>query len=176
MQVSVFLALSLDGFLARADGGVDWLEPFQQAGGEDYGFAEFFGSVDALVLGRHTYDTARGFGEWPYTGKRVIVLTHHPVTPVVDETTFAGDLADLLSRLDVQSVRRVYLDGGLVVREALARGLVDDLTLSLIPVTLGAGRPLFGPEIRNEAWELTRCRQFPSGIVQVTYHRRRGEP
>lgn len=170
-RVSVYLALSLDGHIAREDGGLDWLEPMQ-ATGEDYGYAEFYASVDALVLGRRTYDAVLGFPEWPFDGKRVVVLTHRPVEPRHGERVHAGALEPLLRDLARDGVRRVYLDGGVAVRGALAAGLVDDLTLSWVPVVLGRGRPLFDATVPASAWELVGSRAYASGLVQCTYRRR----
>lgn len=170
-QVSVYLALSLDGHIARQDGGLDWLEALQQPG-EDYGYAAFYGSVDALVLGRGTYDAVLGFPEWPFTGKRVVVLTHRPLEPRHGERTHAGALEPLLRDLAREGVRRVYLDGGTAARGALAADLVDDLTLSWVPVVLGRGRPLFDATVPASAWELTGSRAFSTGLVQCTYRRR----
>ena len=171
MQVSVFLGLSLDGYLAREDFSLDWLEQVQTDPPEDTGYAAFMASVDVLVMGRHTYDAVRGFPEWPYTGKRVIVLSHHASPSVHGETFRQGELPGLLDELQEQGVGRVYLDGGVVVRQALAADRVTDLTLSWLPVVLGRGRPLFGPELPERRWALQSSRAFPSGLLQATYVR-----
>src|SRR5882757_8229591 len=135
-RCSVFIAASLDGYIARADGGIDWLSVVERAG-EDYGYTEFLGGVDTLVMGRRTYDTVLGFDEWPFAGKRCIVLTHaRPTSPRADEEFASGAPAALLEQLGRQGVRRVYVDGGAVIRQFLSAGLVDDLTLSVIPVLL----------------------------------------
>jgi dihydrofolate reductase len=170
-RVSVYLALSLDGYIAREDGSLDWLEPMQVSG-EDYGYAEFYRSVDALVLGRRTYESVLGFPEWPFRGKRVVVLTHRAIEPRYGERAHAGELASLLHGLAGDGVRRVYLDGGVAARGALAAGLVDDLTLSWVPVVLGRGRPLFDASLPASAWELAESRAYGSGLVQCRYRRR----
>lgn len=170
MRVSVFVGVSIDGFLARSDGGLDFLKPFE---GEEHGYPEFMATVDALVVGRATYDTVLGFGEWPYAGKRVVVLTHRPLTPRHGETGHTDALAPLFARLADEGVRRVYLDGGLAIRQALDEDQVDDMTLSIVPRTIGAGRPLFGGAPGTTAWRLSAVRQLQSGLVQLHYERAR---
>ena len=167
-RCSVFIAASLDGFIARRDGGIDWLS-IVETPGEDYGYARFFAAVDALVLGRGTYDTVRGFAAWPYGDKRCVVLAHDPPEAQHGETFHAGPPAPLLERLHADGVRRVYVDGGAVIRQFLGDGLIDDITLSIIPVILGDGIRLFdggGPERRLR---LQGSQAFASGLVQLTY-------
>lgn len=167
-RCSVFIAKSLDGFIARRDGALDWLGSFQSSG-EDYGYAEFSASVDALVIGRNTYDVVLGFGAWPYSGKRVIVLTHRPLVAKNGEEPFAGDVCELVDRLSREGVKRIYVDGGAVVQQFLAAGLIDDLTVSIIPVLLGEGVPLFGKTERDIGLRLVESRSFPNGLVQLEY-------
>lgn len=167
-RCSVFIATSVDGYIARADGRIDWLS-IVEAPPEDYGFAAFFGSVDVLVLGRKTYDTVLGFDAWPYAGKRCVVLTHRPPTSSHGEEFFAGEPAALVERLAREGARRVYVDGGEVIAQFLAARLVDDLTLSVIPIVLGGGRRLFAggePECRLT---LEECRSWPTGLAQLRY-------
>src|SRR5207302_1837105 len=116
IRFAVFIAVSLDGFIARADGSLDWLDPFH---GEDHGYAPFFAGVDALVIGRGTYDTVLDFPEWPYGGKRVIVCTTRPASPRHGEELWSGPPGALAERLDREGVRRVYLDGGALIRRFL---------------------------------------------------------
>lgn len=172
-RFSVFIATSVDGFIARPDGGLDWLDAVQVEG-EDYGFAEFFAGVDALVLGRNTYDTVLGFDRWLYGDKRCLVLTHRPpATSAHGETFFAGAPAEIAEVLARDGVRRVYVDGGIVIQRFLAAGLVDDLTISIIPVILGAGIPLFARDGGVELpLEQVESRTWPSGLVQLSYRRR----
>jgi dihydrofolate reductase len=165
--------MSLDGYIARADGSLDWLSVVEREG-EDYGYRAFVDGIDTLVMGRKTYDTVLGFDEWPFAGKRCIVLTHaRPTSPRADEEFASGAPAALLEQLGGQGVRRVYVDGGAVIRQFLAAGLVDDLTLSVIPVILGGGIRLFDADPRGGAsaavLRLTSARNFESGLVQLRY-------
>jgi dihydrofolate reductase len=167
-RCSVFIATSLDGFIARPNGGIDWLAIVERPG-EDYGFKSFFDSIDTLVMGRKTYETALSFDTWPYAGKRCVVLTHATPTSRHGEQFYAGDLAALVDRLGAEGSKRVYVDGGAVIAQFLASKLIDDVTVSLIPILLGDGAPLapkIGADVRLE---LVEHRAFESGLVQLTY-------
>jgi dihydrofolate reductase len=164
----VFIAVSVDGYIARPDGSLDWLDSVQQEG-EDYGYKSFFDSVDALVVGRKTYDTALGFDTWPYAGKRCIVFTRRPVDARRNEEVFAGEPKALVERLARDGVRRVYVDGGDVIRQFLESRLIDDLTLSVIPVMLGSGIRLFGGGEPEGGLVLEEARSFASGLAQLRY-------
>ena len=168
MRCSVFIATSLDGYIARTDGSLDWLE-LAAGDPDDHGYTAFMASVDTLVVGRGTYDTVLGFPEWPYNGKRVIVMTHRPVELRHGAVAFAGSPRELLAT--VPDARRIYVDGGNVIRQFLAADLIDDITLSLIPIVLGAGIPLFGG--REHRFELEGHQAWPSGLVQLRMRVRR---
>jgi dihydrofolate reductase len=168
--VCVYIAVSLDGFIARDDGSLDWLDAMQVPG-EDYGYAEFYSTIDTVVLGRATYNKVLTFGEWPFAGRRVIVLTHRALTSDRGERAHEGSLARLLNSLVVEGARRVYVDGGQASRQGLREGLVDELTLSSVPVMLGTGRPLFERGLPASEWTLQATRRFASGLVQSRYLR-----
>ena len=169
--VSVYIAISIDGYIARDDGALDWLEGVQDAGGDDYGYADFMSTIDAVVLGRETYDSVRTFDMWPFTGRRVVVLTNRPLVPAFGEVAYAGALRPLMVRLAADGVQRVYLDGGATIRQGLDEALVDDMTLSIVPVLLGSGRPLFTRGLPGSQWSMTGARGHPTGLVQVRYQR-----
>ena len=170
-RVSVYIAVSLDNFIARDDGSLDWLADVQDAGGDDYGYAEFMDTIDAVVLGRETYDAVRTFDTWPFTGRCVIVLTNRPIETAFGEDVYAGALAALIAALGRDGVGRVYLDGGATIRQGLDEHLIDDMTLSIIPVVLGSGRPLFSRGLPGSRWSLTGADSYPTGLVQLHYQR-----
>lgn len=170
-RCSVFIAASLDGYIARPDGTFDFLSIVERPG-EDYGFADFFATIDALLIGRNTYETALGFPEWPYAGKRCVVLTHRETPSVHGEQFFAGEPQALLEQLALAGAQRVYVDGGAVIREFLVQDLLDDLTVSIIPTLLGKGVPLFGSEVPEQRLTLESCKAYESGLVQLCYARR----
>jgi dihydrofolate reductase len=167
-QCSVYIASTLDGFIARPNGGIEWLSIVERQG-EDYGFKAFFDSVDTMIMGRKTYETALGFDTWHYEGKRCVVLTHATRVARHGEEFFAGDLTALMERLAVEGSKRVYVDGGAVIAQFLGAKLIDDLTVSVIPVLLGEGIPL-APRIGQDVrLQLTEHRAFESGLVQLVY-------
>lgn len=165
---AVFIAASLDGYIALPDGSVKWLDAVR-LDGEDYGFDAFFASVDTLLMGRLTWETVLRLGEWPYQGKRVVVLTHRPAEGRHGERFRAGEPAELLAQLGAEGARRVYVDGGQVISQFLRAGLVDELTLSVIPTILGRGIRLFQGELPRRALRLASSHVFPSGLVQLRY-------
>jgi dihydrofolate reductase len=164
-RCAAFLAVSLDGFIARADGSLDWLDPFQ----EDHGYEAFFGSVDSVLVGRATWEVVAGFAAWPWTGKRVAVLTHRPLDARHGEVALSGAPAEALGRLEAEGARCVYVDGGSVVSQFLAAGLVDELTVNLIPIVLGGGVRLFQGALPERRFELASTQAFRSGLVQLRY-------
>lgn len=170
MRTSVFVGVSIDGFLARTDGSFDFLDPW---GNQEHGYTAFFGSVDTLVIGRATYDLVLTFGEWPYGDKRVVVLTHRPIDAKHGETAHEGALAPLIAQLESEGRRHIYLDGGRTIRQGLDEDVVDDMTISTVPVTIGAGIPLFGGAPCTTAWNLAASRSYPNGLVQAHYERAR---
>lgn len=168
-HTSVFLATSLDGYIARTDGGIDWLASVEREG-EDYGIKEFYSSVDTLVMGRKTHDVAISFDEWPYTGLRTFVITSDTDRSARHgESFFSGDLTSLWERLSDEGAKRIYVDGGTVIAQALQANLVDEVTVSIIPVVLGEGTPLAPSIGRDVCLELTSHQAFESGLVQLRY-------
>ena len=170
MRVAVFVGVSIDGYIAHEDGSLGFLAPFE---GEaiDNGYEAHMREVDTLIVGRGTYDTVLDFPAWPWDGKRVIVLTHRPIAARHGETTYAGALSPLLATL---SAKCVYLDGGGAIRQGLDENVVTDMTISIVPRTIGRGRLLFRPGVsRTDAWDVTSVRQLANGIVQIRYSLRR---
>ncbi|MGJ7545377.1 dihydrofolate reductase family protein [Variovorax sp. LT1R16] len=167
-HVRVFVAASLDGFIADAQGDLSWLSAFDDPP-ELTGYARLSAQTDTFVFGRNTYDAVLGFGAWPYAGKRVVVLTHRGLEGAHGESAHAGSLNALLDELWTQGSRNVYLDGGQAIRQGLLSGCVDELTISWAPVVLGTGVPLFGSELPMTCLQLLSSRSLPSGLVQCVY-------
>jgi dihydrofolate reductase len=168
MRCSVYIAMSLDGFIARRDGSIDWLSSVERAG-EDYGYKHFHDSIDTIVVGRNTYNQVLGFSPWPYAGKRCIVMTHSPPAPRHGEEFFDGPPQDLVAKLAAEGARHAYVDGGAVIQQFLRAGLIDALTVSIIPTLLGEGIRLFGPADRDIPLRFSASRAFDSGLVQLEY-------
>jgi dihydrofolate reductase len=171
IQVSVYIATSMDGYIARPDGGLDWLSGAQSVPGEDYGYQQFMDTVDTVLLGRGTYDAVIGMNAWPFGGKQVFVLTGRPLASPHPVQVHSGALRPLLDTLARQGSRRVYLDGGVCVRQGLREGVVDDMTISVIPVLLGEGIPLFGQGTPECRWRSSAARQYGDGLIQQRWVR-----
>jgi len=176
MKASVYIATSLDGFIARENGELDWLpQPGDDAeNGEDYGYRAFMDSVDALVMGRNTYETVLSFGgQWPYGGKPVIVLSSglvdipESIASTVESTSDSP--AELVERLSARGMNHLYIDGGKTIQSFLNAGLIRQLIITRIPVLIGSGIPLFGPLEQDIKLDHIRTRAFASGMVQSAY-------
>lgn len=172
MTCTAFIATSLDGFIARTNGGIDWLAAVEREG-EDYGYADFMATVDVLVMGRSTFETVVDFPEWPYGDIRVAVLTHRPLTVpgrLQDKVTvLALEPAAVVEHFRQLGAAHLYVDGGKTIQSFLAAGHLDRLVISQIPVLLGEGIPLFGPLPADMRLLHLETKSFPSGLVQSTY-------
>ncbi len=174
MRTSVYIATSLDGFIARVNGDLDWLDEIEHPEGVDYGHGEFMASVDTLVMGRGTYDKVRSFDvEWPYEVP-VVVLSSGTVDIPDDladrvSATSLGP-AELLTDLEGQGVSHVYLDGGLTISSFMRAKLVDQLIITTIPVLLGHGIPLFSGVGAQVDLELVGVESYDNGLVKSTYN------
>ena len=172
MTVSVFIATSLDGFIARPDGALDWLPPPPDEG-DDFGYHAFMDQIDTLVMGRHTYEMVRGFSDWPYGSKRVVVLTTAGVeipSALTDRVeAWSGTPKEIAGRLTAQGSRHVYLDGGRTIQAFLRAGLVDEVILTRVPVLIGAGLPLFGALNGDVQMEHVETTAHENGLVQSRY-------
>jgi dihydrofolate reductase len=170
MTVSVFVGASVDGFIARVNGGLDFLS----AGGDEaHGYEEFMAGIDAIVIGRNTFDTVLAFPEWPYGSRRVVVLSSRPIErpPFADVVVeqMSGEPAAVLARLTESGARQIYLDGGVTIQRFLRAGLVDRLIVTRVPVLIGTGIPLFGALERDVLLRHVATRQYPTGLVQSEY-------
>lgn len=169
MTASVFVGVSLDGFIARADGRLDFLPP---GGGESHGYDEFMATVEALVIGRKTFETVLDFDRWPYGKKPVFVLSNNPLAPSPPDAVverMSGDPADVVSICAARGVRHIYVDGGITIQRFLKAGLIQRLIITRVPVLIGAGIPLFGDLQRDIVLKHVGTRQHASGLVQSEY-------
>lgn len=174
IHVSVFIATSLDGYIARPDGDVSWLHETEPVGdGGDAGYGELFDSIDVLVMGRGTFEKVLEFDPWPYGMKPVIVLskslTEAPEKLRDRVRIDASSPRELVEKLSREGYRHIYLDGGQVIQSFLRDGLVDDMTLTTIPVLIGDGRPLFGRVEKDIKLRLLKSRSWDNGFVQSRY-------
>jgi dihydrofolate reductase len=169
----VFIAQSLDGFIARPDGGLDWLLSRGDPA-EDHGYAAFIAGVDGIVMGRGTFDTVLAFDPWPYALPVIVLSASLPADAVPARLAGRVRILDLtpaaaMAQLAREGFARVYVDGGRLVQSFLAAGLIADMVVTTVPVLIGGGRPLFGPLPGDVALEHQATTAFPSGLVQSRY-------
>lgn len=170
----VFIATSLDGFIAGPGDDLSWLPaPGSIPEGGDFGYSAFMAQVGALLMGRTTYDVVSGFGgEWPYGDKPVLVATHRPLTPRVPTVrAVQGTPVELLAlaRAAAGPAHDVYVDGGATIRALFEADLIDHAIVTVVPVVLGAGSPLFAGLSARRTLTLERAEALPGGLVQLSY-------
>jgi dihydrofolate reductase len=170
MTVSVFVGTSVDGFIARQNGSFDFLP---EGGGEPHGYVEFMAGIDALVIGRKTFEVVLGMEAWPYGKKRVVVLSSHPLDlsaareGVVEQ--MAGTPDEIVARLAESGAHHLYVDGGITIQQFLRAGLVERIVITRVPVLIGEGIPLFGSLPKDVRLRHVATRAFASGLVQSEY-------
>lgn len=169
MLASVFCGTSVDGFIARVDGGLDFLPDDP----EPHGYDEFIASVDTIVIGRNTFEIVLKFDGWPYGDKRVVVLSSRPIDlsvvsgGVVEQ--MSGEPADIVAKLEATGAQSLYIDGGITIQRFLQAGQIQRLIVTRVPVLIGEGIPLFGPLTHDVKLEHVWTKQFKSGLVQTEY-------
>jgi dihydrofolate reductase len=170
VKVSVFCGVSVDGFLARRDDTLDFLD---HGGQEPHGFEQFFGSVDVIVMGRRTFDVVLTFGAWPYGKKPVVVLSSRAldVSSVKDAVLerMSGEPAEIVDALKTRGFTHAYIDGGITVQRFLAAGVVNRLVINRVPMLIGEGIPLFGPLPHDIELHHVATRSYSGGLVQSEY-------
>ncbi len=172
MKISVFVGVSVDGFIARPKGELDFLDA---GGDEPHGYDEFIATVDTIVMGRKTFETVLGFSTWPYGERQVVVLSGRPLELSTAASRggrveqMSGPPADIAATLSGRGVQHVYLDGGITVQGFLRAGLVNRLVITRVPVLIGTGIPLFGALPRDVLLRHVATKSFRGGLVQSEY-------
>jgi dihydrofolate reductase len=172
VKISVFVGVSVDGFIARPNGDLDFLDA---GGSESHGYEEFIATVDTIVIGRKTYETLLGFGTWPYGERRVVVLSSQPVdlATALERGGRVGQMsgapADIVSRLASDGAQHVYVDGGITIQGFLRAGLIHRLVVTRVPILIGSGIPLFGTLLRDIPLRHVATKAFQGGLVQSEY-------
>jgi dihydrofolate reductase len=169
-RLSVFIACSLDGYIADADGSLDWLEQATRPD-EDYGYDAFLASVDGLAMGRGTYDHIARIDPLPFGERSVFVFSHRAPPPREGVTFWQASPREAAAQWRAMGLERVYVDGGELISAFLSAGLIDDLSVTVAPVLLGSGRPLFHAGFPATALELVAVRGWASGLVNLSYVR-----
>ena len=170
MKISVFIGTSVDGFIARPNGDLDFLPV---GGGEPHGYDEFIATVDALVIGRNTFETVLQFPSWPYGQKRVVVLSSRPLdlstAPAATVEHMSGEPAGIVARLASRGMNHLYVDGGITIQRFLRAGLVHRFVITRVPVLIGQGIPLFATLPHDIPLRHIATHHYPSGLVKTEY-------
>lgn len=174
-KLILYIAASLDGYIAKTDGDIGWLSSVE-APPEDYGYADFIKTVDTIIMGRKTYEKVLSFGiPWPHKGRKCYVLSKTKTGADDNVEFFNGDAAALMTQIRQMPGLNIYCDGGAdVVNELAHQDLIDHYIISIIPVLLGDGIALFKPGRPQHELTLLRSEAYPSGLVQLHYERKKG--
>lgn len=170
MIASVFIGTSVDGFIARPNGDLDFLPP---CGGEPHGYDEFMASVDVVVIGRKTFETVLTFAAWPYGEKRVVVLSSKPLNlsavrgGIAEQ--MAGPPSDIVSNLAASGSHHLYVDGGITIQHFLRAGLIQRIIITRVPVLIGDGIPLFSTLPQDIRLRHVETQHYSSGLVKTEY-------
>jgi dihydrofolate reductase len=171
----VYCATSLDGYIATLDGGIEWLSEIPNPNQSDFGYSEFILKIDAIIMGRNTFEKVLSFGEWPYT-KPVFVLSNNlkEIPEQVENVQLInGDIKDIIQNLINQGYQNLYVDGGKTITNFLKEDLIDEMIITILPIVLGSGIPLFNKFDHRLDFVHKSTDSFSNGIVQSWYIRKR---
>lgn len=175
MKCSVYIATSADGFIAKPDGDIEWLlrSEYEDAASVGLNYTEFISTVDAIVMGRHSYEKVLTFDEWYYENTEVIVLTTKDLTVprhLIDKVRFeSGKPQEIIAKLDEEGKSHLYIDGGITIQRFIEAKLINELTITVIPILLGSGIPLFGNGTMEQPLELMEVTTAANGTIQKRY-------
>lgn len=171
-SVSCYISSTLDGYIARADGAIDWLTRIDDTD-TDYGYGEFYDSVDGLVMGSTTFEMIQALGPWPYSEKPSFIFTNRSLKANAPNAySVSGDPIQVIGSSAFSQFRRLWLVGGsALIGTFLKRGLIDEYIITLLPVILGQGLRLFSSPVQEQWLSLTGCTQYDRGVLQMRYAR-----
>lgn len=176
MKTYVYIAQSLDGFIAKKDGDITWLEEFPNPDGSDFGFSDFMKKIDALLMGRNTYEKVLTFGFWPYEKPVYVISNTIKVVPEnLEGKVFIvrGEIIEILESLENKGLKSIYVDGGMLIQSFLYEDLIDTMIITTMPVILGEGLPLFASIGRELKWELVESQVLNKYAVKSEYSRKK---
>jgi dihydrofolate reductase len=173
MKINVFIANSLDGFIAEENGGIEWLSNLSSLEESDFGFKSFYDSIDAILMGRNTFQTIQSFTDYPYPNKKLYVLSttlkKEDLNPKYSQELIEGNPSEIKELIQKKGHENIYLDGGITIQNFLKEGLVDTLIVSIVPILLGKGIKLFGEISKTIPLKHIETRVFSNGLVQNSY-------
>lgn len=176
MKTYVYIAQSLDGFIAKKGGDITWLEEFPNPDGSDFGFSDFMKKIDALLMGRNTYEKVLTFGFWPYEKPVYVISNTIKVVPEnLEGKVFIvrGEILEILESLENKGLKSIYVDGGKLIQSFLSEDLIDTMIITTMPVILGEGLPLFASIGRELKWDLVESQVLNKYAVKSEYSRKK---
>ena len=176
MAIIVYIATSLDGYIAKKDGNIEWLIEVPNPENSDYGFSEFIERIDGIIMGKNTFETVVGFNQWPYS-KPVFVLSNSlrslPVGYKDRAQIVRGELRNIVASLETKGIKNLYIDGGMTIQSFLQEDLIDELIITRIPIILGSGIPLFIDMDAELKFKVVNTEVLNKDLVKSTYLRKR---
>ncbi len=177
MSNIVYIATSIDGYISDKDGGLDWLQMVPNPDNLDFGWADFMNSIDAVVMGRKTFEKVCSFDcDWPYT-KLVFVLSDSlkslPEGYEEKAKLIQGPLSEILKNINNNGYENLYIDGGIAVQNFLKEDLIDEMIVTVIPILLGGGTPLFAEFPKQMEFECIKSEVLLNALVQTQYRRKK---
>ena len=172
----VYIATSLDGFIATSDGGIDWLNEIPNPGQSDFGWSEFISGIDAILMGRNTFEKVLTFEIWPYDIPVFVLsnsLTKLPRDAVGKAEIVSGSIIAVIDQLNQRGYTNIYVDGGRVIQSFLAKDMIDEMTITRVPILLGKGIPLFGEQEESRIFVHTKTEIYSNSLVKSHYLRER---
>lgn len=172
----VYIATSIDGFIAKKDGGIDWLHELPNPTGSDYGYSDFMREIDSLVMGRNTFEKVLSFGTWPYD--KLVYVASTTLNEVPEELAgkvkfISGSPQEMVALINAEGYSRLYIDGGQLIQSFLAADIIDELIISRIPILLGSGISLFGELVEPLNYEHKETKVYDNTLVKSHYLRSR---
>lgn len=177
-KIKLYIATSLDGFIARENGSIDWLTEYENNPKTDYGYSEFYSSIGTVLMGRKTYEQVLGFGNWPYKEKRSYVFTRQKeyLSGESNVEFVSGDIREFVRQLKESTEEDIWLVGGSqLIKAFLKENLVQDLIIFVVPKILGSGIPLFDHIGKEISFKTLRVEKYENGLVRMEYEVREGE-
>ena len=163
-KIILYIAISLDGFIAKEDGSVDWLSSFD----EDYGYEEFLYSIDTIIMGSKTYQQVLTFGEWPYQGIKTFVLTHQKLKDDENVEFLSGSITKAITLIKNQSTKNIWLvGGGNLITEFVKQQLIDEYQIFIMPLFLGNGIPILQETVKLDPLKFTKSKSYESGVIEL---------
>ncbi len=171
-RIKLYIATSLDGFIARENGSIDWLTKYENNPETDYGYSEFYASIGKVLMGRKTYEQALGFGEWPYREKKSYIFTRQkePMRRENNVEFVSEDIGEFVRQLKRNTEEDIWLVGGSqIIKVFFEENLVQDLIVFVVPIILGSGIPLFDHIGKEIGFRTGRVERYENGLVKLEY-------